>query len=106
MVKVCLGSIHNLEIGPDVTPTVLKKLSRRYAMTGGYELSLRPGMSSVELGSLADTFMAELSEYSPQDMRYKTCNAYRILRLLGEMAELPQECLERLDREVFSVADR
>lgn len=103
MVKVRLGEIHILEVGPETPPVVLKRLARRFAMTGGYELSLQSGLSEKQLIELVELYLPEAQSYPRQDLRYKSNNAYRVLKLLKECENLPAEWRELLDTRVFSV---
>lgn len=103
MVKVRLGEIHIIEVGIDTPPAVLKRLARRYAMTGGYELSLRADLEEKQLIELVQLYLPELESYAKQDLRYKSNNAYRVLKLLKESQNLPGEWRDLLEARVFSV---
>ena len=74
--------IHLLEVTSDMTPPQLKKLSRRYAMTGGYEIALKGNQSQSDLEKLVEIYGPELANYSRSDARFRTNNAYRILYLI------------------------
>ena len=74
--------IHILEISPKLEIEQLKKLSRRYAMTGGYELSLEQGLSADDLELLFERYSVELKKYTPGTSAWYSNNAFRVLDLL------------------------
>ena len=76
--------IHLLEVGPTLTVADLKKLSRKYAMTGGYELSVPHGLSKQALVAIATTFGPELELFESKNSAYYASNAFRILSLILE----------------------
>lgn len=80
--------IHLLEISPELSPAQVKKISRRYAMTGGYELVLQPGLTSIELERLVDLYLPIALEYDRSDARFRSNNAYRILKLVSAAGAL------------------
>lgn len=83
--------IHLLEIGPEITEKQLSKLSRRYAMTGGYELCLAEKLTSEDLGLIIERFIPPLEAYERSEARYRSSNAYRILNLVFNHPELTEE---------------
>ena len=80
--------IHLLEIDPDLEVAQLKKLSRRYAMTGGYEITLKQGLTTEDISVIARRFIPELDTSARGSSAYKTSNAYRILSLILQMEDL------------------
>lgn len=93
--------IHTLEITPELDVKQVKKLSRRYAMTGGYQLKIKDDLNTKELDLIAERFLVELREYPFQTSEYRACNAYRILRMVlergGDLLESSQQLKEALD---------
>ena len=74
--------IKALEIDCSIDPPRLKKLARRYAMTGGFELVLKEGLSADELEQISNTFIAEVRSSDLSPARRRTANAYRVLDLI------------------------
>lgn len=97
--------IHSLEIDKSTTPKGLKKLARRYAMTGGYELKLSPELSLKDVERLAQAFLEELTSYSEfrGSARFKASNPYRVLLLIlgrGDLSPaLAKEIASKLGKE-------
>ena len=89
--------IHLLEVGPELSQAQLRKLSRRYAMTGGYELALKSDLTVPELGELVDKYIPELGAYSPDSALRRSNNAYRILKLVVEYPGTPADLRERVE---------
>ena len=73
--------IHLLEVGPEHSPAEVKKLLRRYAMTGGVELSLKPNLDAAQLETIVQNFTAELAEQPLGSAERRASSAYRILEL-------------------------
>ena len=73
--------IHLLEIGPEHSPAEVKKLLRRYAMTGGVELSLKPDLDEAQLETIVQNFTAELEKQPLGSAERRASSAYRILEL-------------------------
>ncbi len=94
--------IHLLEVGPEIAPGQLKKLSRRLAMTGGYEITLRKDLELNDLRELIDLHLPELSQYPSGTAEYCSNNSYRILELLLDCPELSVQERERV-REYVQV---
>jgi hypothetical protein len=88
--------IHELIVDAELSCKELKKLSRRLAMTGGYELILKEGMSQGELEAIAEIHLAELTGYTPGESRYRSNNSFRILNLLLAHKELPDALRKRV----------
>ena len=88
--------IHLIEVSPEITPDKLKKLSRRYAMTGGFEISIKEGISSEELYEIVDIYLPELSDIP-------TSNANRILSLIYTHPLVDNGVRERLSGEIHSL---
>jgi len=74
--------IHLLEVGPELTVKDLNKLSRRYAMTGGYELALISNLKVEELIKLIEQHLPLLKNYQQFTSAYFGSNSYRILALV------------------------
>lgn len=74
--------IHLLKIGPASTIQEIKKLARRYAMTGGYEVELEDDLSQVQLLELRRVYEAELDLI--ELAKKKTSIAGRVIGLLQE----------------------
>lgn len=89
--------IHLLTINPELTVKEVQKLSRRYAMTGGYELALEENLTAADLKCLFERYLPVLQEYDPQSSRYFSSNAYRILSLVHRHSELPEEIRNMLE---------
>jgi hypothetical protein len=88
--------IHLLEVSPTISPQQLKKLSRKYAMTGGFELALKQDLSATELELMSKIYIQELLENkknSPQysDSKCKSSNAFRILKLIIDHVNVSEE---------------
>ncbi len=81
-------SITVLEVGPEHTLPALKKLVRRYAMTGGVEIALRQDLVGHELDILVDRFLPELEKERGQGARFFACTAYRVLALVSRQGNL------------------
>lgn len=94
--------IHLLEVGPEIEPGQLKKLSRRLAMTGGYEITLRQDLEVNDLRELIDLHLPELAQYPSGTAEYCSNNSYRILELLLDCPELSVQERERV-REYVQV---
>lgn len=94
--------IHLLEIGPELDLKKIKKLARRYAMTGGYEVALRDGLSADELLQLIDLHLPEALQLDPNDLRFQASNAYRVLKLVRAHPDLSSEAASRLDEQLYS----
>ncbi len=88
--------IHLLEVGPELDLKSLKKLSRKYAMTGGYELALRQDLTPEQALELYELHLKALSDYSTESSTYFTNNSYRILILLSTAELLPEELCTKL----------
>lgn len=106
--------IHLLEIDPSLSLQEVKKLSRRYAMTGGYELSLAKGLTVADLLELVRLFGPELRLYQSADSQYVASNAFRIISLVRNhpCADIEVEKLavsyllsEDTDRNILEIAE-
>jgi len=102
MSKIKLGEIKRLEVGPEMSPQVVKKLARRHAMTGGFELFLKQELTQEDLVTMAESFLPEALKFSPTDLRFQSNNAFRVLKLLYESNRLPEAWKNRLTQQVFS----
>lgn len=89
--------IHLLEVYPELSLKELKKLSRRYAMTGGYELALRPGLNKKDLNVLLSLYSPELKSFQPTTTRFKSSNAFRILQLVKKHPCADTELIDIID---------
>ena len=76
--------IHLLEVHPAMSLAELKKLSRRYAMTGGYELSIKDGLEASDLEALIELMAPEVKCFQKLNSEMRSSNAYRILQLVLE----------------------
>ena len=95
-----MATIHLLEVKPDMSLRELKKLSRRYAMTGGYELSLPSDLQLADIEKMQALYLPELSEYPSGSAARRSCNAYRILQLLSEHENCPQSLRGSIEQEL------
>jgi hypothetical protein len=89
--------IHLLEVHPELSLKELKKLSRRYAMTGGYELVLRPGLNKKDLNTLLTLYRPELKSYQSATSKFKSSNAFRILLLVKKHPCADTELIDIID---------
>ena len=94
--------IHTLKIVGDLDPTALKKLARKLAMTGGYELSLAKGLSENEQITLIDWYLPLALEYPRDQAVFRSNNAFRILKLLYESDQITPPLKSLLDQKLFS----
>ena len=97
--------IHLLSVGPELTLKQLSKLSRRYAMTGGYELSLEEGLSTEDLSVLIERYIPVLEEYDKEEARYHSSNAYRILNLVSKHPQLSESQEAQLSSYLLELRD-
>ena len=93
--------IHLLEVGPDIELTVLKKLSRKLAMTGGYEIALRSDLVVDDLRELIDQHLPELKKYPSGTAEYCSNNSYRVLELVAAHPDLPIQEAERVKERLI-----
>lgn len=89
-------------VSPEISIKELKKLSRRYAMTGGYEVALKPDLSERDLERLVEMHVPELAAYNKNSSRYRTNNSYRILSLINESPAAGEKLRERLASVLIS----
>lgn len=89
--------IHTLEISPEMSLKEIKKLARRYAMTGGYEVLLAEGLKTVDLFKLFETHAEELKLYSPKSSTYRSNNSYRVLALIKKHPLVTRELISKLN---------
>ena len=94
--------IHLLEVSPKLTVKELKKLARRYAMTGGYELALAKNLTVSDLRSLFSIYQEELLAYSDNNTERRSSNAYRILKLVSESDLIDTNLRDQIDRVLRS----
>jgi len=87
--------IHLLEVDPSLTPAALNKLARRFAMTGGVELTLRPGLSADDLRSLVDIYLPQIEKFHGRNSEIRSSHAYRILTMVKE-----HPCVQKAARDV------
>ena len=85
--------IHLLEITSELTPPQLRKLARRYAMTGGYEMSIAKGVDKGGLVKIFEMYKSEIPAVSEEmrDSHYRSSNSYRVLRLVCEHEQAPSD---------------
>ena len=72
--------IHLLEIGPEITASQARKTARRLAMTGGFEIGLREGLSEPELTLIIERFAPELEAFDANAAQRRSSTAFRILQ--------------------------
>jgi hypothetical protein len=84
-----------------MTVKELKKLSRRLAMTGGYEVELASGLNVEDLQQLVEIHLPELESYEKGTTKYRSNNSYRVLNLVSshpsvsiELSEIIQKILK------------
>ncbi len=65
-----------------MTPEETAKLSRRHAMTGGYEIALKEDLKSDDLVKIFDIWSSELKNYTKRDSELFSSNVWRILKLI------------------------
>ena len=83
--------IHLLEVSPDLSTAELKKLARKYAMTGGYEISIKPNLTIDELTELVERYSQELESFDKGTSNWRSSNAYRILSLIMHIDAIPDD---------------
>ena len=88
--------IHLLEVSPEITVQELKKMARRFAMTGGYELALKNGLSSHELKNLSEIHILDLKNYKKGTSTYRSNNSYRILKLILSHPKTAHDTQEKI----------
>lgn len=93
--------IHLLQVSPKLSLKELKKLSRRYAMTGGFEIGLDPEITQEQLKELAEIHLPELQNYSKASATYRSNNSYRILALI-QSHPLVQSEVHDMIKEIIS----
>lgn len=105
--------IHLIEVTAETTPEGLKKLSRKKAMTGGFELQLARHLSGEQLRELVERFSGVLAEYRMGTSEFRSSNAYRVLAqaighpeasaelrfFISEQLQLRDESCERADEQ-------
>lgn len=74
-----------------------RKLARRLAMTGGYEVRLRPGMEEGELALLCALWVPELKSFPEDNSERRSSLVYRILRSVLNEDALTADWRERLE---------
>jgi hypothetical protein len=75
--------IHLLEISPEISVQTTKKLARRYAMTGGYEICLKNDLTTQQLADLVQLYKLEIKSFSKINSHIKNSLAFRILKLVS-----------------------
>ncbi|MCB0338899.1 MAG: hypothetical protein KDD53_04805 [Bdellovibrionales bacterium] len=90
--------IETLKIDSEMTPTRLKKLARKLAMTGGYELEIDNSLSKAQITCLAERFLIEaLSKSYAKKYKFHTAsNAERILELLLQNPITPSSVVAKI----------
>lgn len=73
--------IHLLEVHPDSEIEQLKKLGRKLAMTGGYEVALKEGFHKTDWSGLRNNLLREREKYS-SDSEWCSSIAGRIINLI------------------------
>ncbi|RME58378.1 MAG: hypothetical protein D6780_06840 [Candidatus Dadabacteria bacterium] len=77
--------VKTLIVSPETEPAKLLRLARRYAMTGGVELSLRENLSKEELRQMFNIYkpLIEKMPKSPPS-HFKNSIPFKILKLIVE----------------------
>jgi len=88
--------IHLLEVSADLAPAQLKKLARRYAMTGGFEINLKEDLTEPDLDRLIELYLPELEKYQGTSAERMNSIAASVLRLVQQHSLLSECSLERL----------
>lgn len=83
--------IHLLTVTPSMSAAELRKLARRYAMTGGYELALPETLEESEVNQLIERYREDMKRYVSEPVKLRTCNAYRVLRMLYDHPQVSAE---------------
>lgn len=76
--------IHSLIIDSAMDLRQLKKLTRKYAMTGGVEFELGSELAQENIPELIKELREDLMRYADEPLRRKTSTAFRVLDLFSQ----------------------
>lgn len=93
-------SVALIEIDRETTAQSLKKAARRYAMTGGFELGLKPELSTEDLEILAKRFVAAIEALPGTVSERKNSNLGRVLTLIEAHPNASEETKQLLAQEL------
>lgn len=74
----------------------IKKLARRYAMTGGYEIELSQDLSDEQINQLAEIHIPELANYQKGNSTFRSNNSFRILEIIYANPSIRPELSEKI----------
>lgn len=101
--KAELGKIHLLELVPGQSAAEARKLQRRYAMTGGVEISLKSDLTAKDLKEIAQVYLSEIQKFVPGTSEYRSNLAARALTLLLNHPRIAPEDKARILKETALV---
>jgi hypothetical protein len=89
--------IHILEVSPAMTPAALRKLARKYAMTGGVEIVLQQNLGLADMERLFEIHAPEVERYPRGTALRRSNNGARILMLVREESAASPELRSRIE---------